>query len=191
MVIIGDLPISSAMLAMREVSSIAKSAKLSVERPETDKGMVPSLVMNNTDRNVSAHPSSGANSNPTEIGSSNSTKDGLAPLVAPSQRLTAVHFRSGSVSPLASTVVPSSFGDSRKSAEKLSELLPSHLPSGSASSLVDFEHFGGPGGTIPPKSRDFQRPDAEGYGQISSMALSLLPSPLIEEHEEMVRNSLG
>jgi hypothetical protein len=140
--------------------------------------MVPSLVMNNTNRNVSARPSSGANSNPTETGSSNSTKDGSAPLDAPSQSLTAMHLHSGSASPLASTVVPSSFGDSRESAEKLSELLPSPLPSGSASSSVDSEHLGGLGGTIPPESRDFLRPGAEGYVQISGMAASLLPSPL-------------
>jgi hypothetical protein len=45
--------------------------------------------------------------------------------------------------------------------------LPSPLPFGSASSSVGCEHLGGPGGTIPPKSRDFPRPDAGGYARIS------------------------
>ena len=96
----------------------------------------------------------------------------------PSQSLTVMHLPSGSASPLASTVVSSSFGDSRESAEKLSKLLPSPLPSGLVSSLVDFEHRRGPGGTIPPELRDSLRPDAECYVKIVDIAASVLPSPL-------------
>jgi hypothetical protein len=51
-------------------------------------------------------------------------------------------------------------------------LLPFPLPSGSASSLVGSEHVGGPGGTIPPNLRDVARPDAGGYAQISTLAVS-------------------
>ena len=72
--------LSSATLEVREVSSMAKIAKLSVERTGTDKGVVPSLVMNNTHRNVSAHLRSGASSKLTETRSTPSTADVPKPL---------------------------------------------------------------------------------------------------------------
>ena len=51
-------------------------------------------------------------------------------------------------------------------------LIPSPLPSGSVSSLVDFEHLGGPGGTIPPPLTYVERPGAGGYAEISGTAAS-------------------